>query len=111
MAKLCPKGKAAAKRKFKVYPSAYANMYASKVCKGKVRASAADGGMMRPMYKKGGGVDTGKEGERRSRIATVLSRYTAKTRGAKRTNKADGGFVARGCGKILSGRSKKTKVY
>jgi hypothetical protein len=28
MAKLCPKGKAAAKRKFKVYPSAYANMYA-----------------------------------------------------------------------------------
>ena len=36
MAKLCPKGKAAAKRKFKVYPSAYANMYASKVCKGKL---------------------------------------------------------------------------
>ena len=31
MAKLCPKGKAAAKRKFKVYPSAYANMYASGV--------------------------------------------------------------------------------
>ena len=44
MAKLCPKGKAAAKRKFKVYPSAYANMYASKVCKGKVRASAKFGG-------------------------------------------------------------------
>ena len=37
MAKLCPKVKAAAKRKFKVYPSsAYANMYTSKVCKGKV---------------------------------------------------------------------------
>jgi hypothetical protein len=31
MAKLCPRGKAAAKRKFKVYPSAYANMYASAV--------------------------------------------------------------------------------
>ena len=29
MAKLCAKGKAAAKRKFKVYPSAYANMYAA----------------------------------------------------------------------------------
>ena len=28
MGKLCPRGKAAAKRKFKVYPSAYANMYA-----------------------------------------------------------------------------------
>ena len=34
--KLCPKGKAAAKRKFDVYPSAYANMYASAVCSGKV---------------------------------------------------------------------------
>lgn len=34
--KLCPKGKAAAKSKFKVYPSAYANMYASAVCSGKV---------------------------------------------------------------------------
>ena len=64
MAKLCPKGKPADKRKFKVYPSAYANMSASNVCKGKVRASAKDGG-----------------------------------------------FVARGCGKIMSGRSKKTKVY
>ena len=36
MAKLCAAGKAAAKRKFKVYPSAYANMWASKSCKGKV---------------------------------------------------------------------------
>jgi len=37
MAKLCAKGKAAAKRKFKVYPSAYANMYASGVCSGKIK--------------------------------------------------------------------------
>ena len=36
MAKLCARGKAAAKRKFKVYPSAYANMYASGVCSGKI---------------------------------------------------------------------------
>jgi hypothetical protein len=35
--KLCAKGKAAAKRKFDVYPSAYANMYASAVCSGKVK--------------------------------------------------------------------------
>ena len=28
--------KAEAKRKFKVYPSAYANMYASAVCSGKI---------------------------------------------------------------------------
>ena len=63
MAKLCPKGKAAAKRKFKVYPSAYANMYASKVCKGKVRAS-----------------------------------------------EKNGGFIARGCGKIMKGKEKRTRV-
>ena len=37
MAKLCAKGKAAAKRKFDVYPSAYANMYASAGCSGKVK--------------------------------------------------------------------------
>jgi len=82
MAKLCPRGKAAAKRKFKVYPSAYANMYASAVCSGKVtpggkknRKKAMGGGMMmdRGMYSKGGA-------------------------------------VARGCGAIMSGRSKKTKM-
>jgi hypothetical protein len=37
MTKLCARGKAAAKRKFKVYPSAYANAYASKICAGKVK--------------------------------------------------------------------------
>ena len=37
MGKICPKGKAAAKRKFDVYPSAYANMYASAVCSGKIK--------------------------------------------------------------------------
>ncbi len=57
MAKLCPRGKAAAKRKFKVYPSAYANAYASKICAGKIkdpsgvkrkdfRGSKAEGGLM-----------------------------------------------------------------
>jgi len=60
MAKLCPRGKAAAKRKFKVYPSAYANMYASAVCSGKVtpggkkKNKKADGGLMRQEYRVGG---------------------------------------------------------
>ena len=36
MPKLCARGKSAAKRTFKVYPSAYANMYASAVCSGKI---------------------------------------------------------------------------
>ena len=66
MAKLCAKGKAAAKRKFKVYPSAYANMYGSAVCSGKVtpggkkgsRKKAMGGGMMRKEFGKGGGADT-----------------------------------------------------
>ncbi len=66
MAKLCPRGKAAAKRKFKVYPSAYANMYASAVCSGKVtpggkkqnRKKAMGGGMLTDitMSGPGGGV-------------------------------------------------------
>ena len=52
MAKLCPRGKAAAKRKFKVYPSAYANMYASAVCSGKV----TPGGKKNRKKKMGGGL-------------------------------------------------------
>ena len=52
MAKLCAKGKAAAKRKFDVYPSAYANMYASSVCSGKVKP----GGKKKVKKAKGGGL-------------------------------------------------------
>ena len=37
MTKLCARGKSAAKRKFKGYPSAYANAYASKICAGKIK--------------------------------------------------------------------------
>ena len=71
MTKLCPRGKAAAKRKFRVYPSAYANAYASKICAGKIkdpsgvkrkdfrgRKPAMGGGMMnRSKFNKGGGAD------------------------------------------------------
>lgn len=35
--KLCSRGKSAAKAKFDVYPSAYANGYAIQVCKGKIK--------------------------------------------------------------------------
>jgi hypothetical protein len=35
--KLCARGKAAAKSKFKVYPSAYANGFAIQVCKGRMK--------------------------------------------------------------------------
>jgi hypothetical protein len=65
MTKLCPRGKAAAKRKFKVYPSAYANAYASRICAGKIKDPSgvkrkdfkgpkkAEGGRI---YKAGGGL-------------------------------------------------------
>ena len=91
MAKLCPKGKVAAKRKFKVYPSAYANMYASGVCSGKItpggkknRKKAMGGGLMRTGYMGGG---------------------------MARPMYGSGGKVAKGCGKVMSNRRKKTKVY
>ena len=102
MTKLCPRGKSAAKRKFKVYPSAYANAYASKICAGKIkdpsgvkrkdfkgRKPAAMGGMMRPGYMGGG-----------------LAEATAKLKrqGLK------SGAVARGCGAIMSNRKKKTRM-
>jgi hypothetical protein len=35
--KLCARGKAAAKAKFKVYPSAYGNGFAVQVCQGKMK--------------------------------------------------------------------------
>ena len=57
MGKLCPKGKAAAKRKFAVYPSAYANMYAGAVCSGKIKPGGKSKSQQRKTvsnYKQGG---------------------------------------------------------
>ena len=103
MTKLCPRGKAAAKRKFKVYPSAYANAYASKICAGKIkdpsgvkrkdfkgRKPAMVGGMMKRASYMGGGLT-----EATQRL---------KRQGLKK------GSVARGCGAIMSNRAKKTKI-
>ena len=97
MAKLCPKGKAAAKRKFKVYPSAYANMYASAVCSGKVtpggkknRTKKADGGLTeRGKFtdkhgRKFGFSKPGKSGESPKKLYQP---------NRIRTKKADGGIV------------------
>jgi len=82
MTKLCPRGKAAAKRKFKVYPSAYANAYASRICAGKIkdpsgvkrkdfRGSKAGGG--RAGFK-GGGADSGRIGQLKSDLQTAKNR-------------------------------------
>jgi hypothetical protein len=86
MTKLCPRGKAAAKRKFKVYPSAYANAYASKICAGKIKDPS---GVKRKDFRgkkaKGGLIEA-----------------------TKRSLK-NGGRVARGCGAIMANRKKVTK--
>jgi hypothetical protein len=82
MGKLCPRGKAAAKAKFKVYPSAYANMYASAVCSGKI----VPGGKKKKMVK-GGSV---------SQERKKISNY-------------EQGGIAKGCGAVMEDRRKVTK--
>ena len=87
MGKLCARGKAAAKRKFKVYPSAYANMYASGVCSGKItpggkKNKKASGGMIG-------------DGNKLSQSRKKLSHM-------------NNGGVARGCGAVMEGKRKST---
>ena len=89
MGKLCPRGKAAAKRKFKVYPSAYANMYASGVCSGKItpggkKNKKADGGM-------------------------ISSNQVSQDR--KKVSSYGQCGIAKGCGAVMKGKKKKTKKY
>jgi len=84
MGKLCPRGKAAAKRKFKVYPSAYANMYASAVCSGKI----IPGGKKKKM--------TGGSVSQLSQQRKMVSNYNQ-------------GGIAKGCGGIMESRRKVTQ--
>ena len=87
--------KAAAKRKFKVYPSAYANAYASKICAGKIKdpsgvkrkdfkgpkpANKADGGMIN------------KISQERKKVSSFGQ-----------------GGIAKGCGGVMKNRRKVTK--
>ena len=87
MGKLCPRGKAAAKRKFKVYPSAYANMYASAVCSGKV----TPGGKKKPKKKADGGMINQISQER------------------KKVSSFNQGGIAKGCGGVMASKRKVTK--
>ena len=95
MTKLCPRGKAAAKRKFDVYPSAYANAYASKICAGKIKDPS---GVKRKDFR-------GKKAKGGLMEATAR----LKRQGLKNGGSANKGFVARGCGAIMSNRKKKTR--
>jgi len=99
MGKLCPRGKAAAKRKFKVYPSAYANMYASAVCSGKV----TPGGKKK---KKAGGGPMTSNGVSQARKAISSQRRVMLGKGGSPKN-----IVSAACGAIEEGKRKKTKLY
>ncbi len=90
MTKLCPRGKAAAKRKFDVYPSAYANAYASKICAGKIKDPS---GVKRKDFRGS-----------KAKGGLIAATKKLKAKGLKK-----GGFVARGCGAIMSNRKKKTR--
>ena len=103
MTKLCARGKSAAKKKFDVYPSAYANAYMVKQYKkmgGKYKG--ATGGEVTLDAKKS---DLNKDGK--------LSRYERKRGQAIAKNMNVGGSVmvqGRGCGAIMPSKQKKTRV-
>ena len=82
MTKLCARGKAAAKRKFDVYPSAYANAYASKICAGKIKDPS---GVKRKDFK-------GPKPKSKSRKSKPTSPASARGR---RRNFNGGGFGAK----------------
>ena len=109
MTKLCPRGKAAAKRKFAVYPSAYANAYASKICAGKIKDPSGvkrkDFKGPKPAGKAMGGrigykFGTGPEGVKRqfpdgSDIPrNKLKKPLPKKENTKRIERAGGGLMA-----------------
>jgi hypothetical protein len=130
MTKLCPRGKAAAKRKFAVYPSAYANAYASKICAGKIKDPS---GVKRKDFKgrkpsaEGGRAGDGPLRERARYGERSRQKVSERKEKVNRMNKAGGGLmeaterlkrqglkkggIATGCGKVMSNRRKVTKVF
>jgi hypothetical protein len=87
MGKLCPRGKAAAKRKFDVYPSAYANMYASAVCSGKIKPG----------------------GKKKKKAAGGMIESNRLSQKRKKVSQFNNGGIARGCGAVKESKRKKTK--
>ena len=95
MAKLCPRGKAAAKRKFKVYPSAYANAYASKICAGKIKDQS---GVKRKDFR----------GPKKAMGGEVID-FNKISQDRKKVSSFSQGGIAKGCGAVMKNRRKKTK--
>ena len=98
MTKLCPRGKAAAKRKFAVYPSAYANAYASKICAGKIKDPS---GVKRKDFK--GPKPSGKKdgGE--------IINFNKVSQDRKKISQFNKGGMARACGAVMQNKRKITK--
>ena len=90
MTKLCPRGKAAAKRNFKVYPSAYANAYASKICAGKIKDPS---GVKRKDFRgrkpaaEGGPTDKEKKNKKENSIELIKKRKDSKKEALERMKK------------------------
>jgi hypothetical protein len=103
MAKLCARGKAAAKRKFDVYPSAYANMYASAVCSGKVTPGGKKG------KANGGMLSAGATLDKRKKVITKNKTNLSQQR--KSVSSYEQGGIAKGCGDVINNRRKVTKKY
>ena len=97
MTKLCPRGKAAAKRKFFVYPSAYANAYASKICAGKIKDPS---GVKRKDFK--GPKPSKAMGGRIMRAGGGLTEATARL---KRQGLKGGGLCVKGMNREAIGKN------
>jgi|TARA_B100001063_G_scaffold46533_1_gene40359 hypothetical protein len=87
MGKLCARGKAAAKAKFDVYPSAYANMYASGVCSGKITPG-------------------GKKNKKAS--GGMIGNGNKLSQSRKKVSHMNTGGVAKGCGAVMENKRKST---
>ena len=49
--------------------------------------------LRRQGLREGGGADTGRKGNQKSKLLTMMSRYTTRTRGIKRDKKMGGGMM------------------
>ena len=94
--KICPKGKAWAKRTFDTYPSAYANMAASKYCKAQSLSQGQRASTAKKKKKEGG---QGKTVVKNTPDAEVKLRSGGLAR-RRRHHK--------GCGAVMDVRRKKT---
>ena len=113
MTKLCPRGKAAAKRKFRVYPSAYANAYASKICAGKIKDPS---GVKRKDFRgrkpaaEGGPMDKDDKKKKENSIELIKKRKDSKKEALEKMKKElgmkAGGRAMRAGGGIMVAKAK-----